>query len=188
MKHMFVAEYKNCRIRPVLHRDIEFFRVWRNNTSLSKYLTPIGEITPQMQEEWFNKNQADTDIVTFSVDETRDYNRVVGSASLYNFSGHTAEVGKTIIGDDEARGKSLGFYSELMTVYVGFVKLQLEEIIAHIHEDNIASMKRAKRLGYTIIDKYLLSSGGFECKLMTTKKQFINNHPDLSEIRIFEIS
>lgn len=186
MKHNFCAEYKNCKIRPVHQEDIELLRVWRNNQQLSKYLTPVGEITPLMQQEWFERNQEDPNIITFAVEETRDFKRLVGSASLYDFNGTTAEVGKTMIGDDEARGKSLGFFSELMTVYVGLEKLNLQTIIARIHEDNIASMKRSKRLGYTIVGKHPFITGGNECELVTTKAQFESNHPYLSEIHIYE--
>ena len=186
MKHSYCAQYRNCLIRPVRESDIELLRVWRNNTALSRYLTPVGEITPQMQADWYRRNQADPDIITFAVEETRDFHRMVGSASLYEFVGTTAEVGKTMIGDDEARGKSLGFYSELMTVYIGFEKLGLERIVARIHEDNQASMKRSRRLGYTVVGKHPFISGGFECELECTKQQFYAAHPELPEIRIFE--
>ena len=91
-----------------------------------------------------------------------------------------------MIGDDEARGKSLGFYSELMAVYVGFEKLGLERIVARIHEDNQASMKRSRRLGYTVVGKHPFVSGGFECELECSKEQFYAAHPELSEITIFE--
>ena len=186
MKHSYCASYKNCLIRPVRESDIELLRVWRNNTKLSRYLTPVGEITPEMQMEWFHRNREDPNIITFVVDETDKLHRMVGSASLYDFAGTTAEVGKTMIGDDEARGKSLGFYSELMAVYVGFEKLGLERIIARIHEDNQASMKRSRRLGYTVVGKHPFSSGGFECELECSKEQFYAAHPELSEIKIFE--
>lgn len=186
MKHIYCASYKNCLIRPVHHDDIEFYRLWRNNQMLSRYLTPVGEITKEMQENWFINNQEDPDIVTFSVEETVNLNRMVGSASLYEFVGDQAEVGKTIIGDDEARGKSLGFYSELMAVYIGFERLGLKKIVARIHEDNVASLKRAKRLGYTITGKHPFEGGGYELELMSTKEQFAETHPYLSEIKIFE--
>lgn len=186
MKHRYCAEYKNCLIRPLRHEDIELYRLWRNNEMLSRYLTPVGQITPEMQEEWFLKNQEDSNIVTFTAVETEAFKRAVGSASLYDFTGHTAEIGKTIIGDDEARGKSLGFYSELMAVYVGFEKLGLEKIVARIHEDNVASMKRSRRLGYTITGRHPFITGGYECELSATKEQFMECHPFLSEVRIFE--
>lgn len=186
MKHSFCAEYKNCRIRPVHYEDIELFRIWRNNEALSRYLTPVGEITREMQDEWYRKNQKDENIVTFAVDETENFNRMIGSASLYNFSEGQAEIGKTIIGDDQARGKSLGFYSELMAVYIGFQKLNLERIIARIHEDNVASIKRSKRLGYIVTGQHPFISGGNELELTTTKAHFQEVHPYLSEIKIFD--
>lgn len=186
MKHTYCASYKNCLIRPVHHEDIELYRLWRNNQVLSRYLTPVGQITKEMQEHWFERNQADPNIISFSVEETENLNRMVGSASLYDFVGDQAEVGKTIIGDDEARGKSLGFYSELMAVYIGFEKLGLKKIVARIHEDNTASIKRSKRLGYIVTGKHPFESGGYEVELMTTKEQFLKAHPYLPEIKIFE--
>lgn len=186
MKHIYCASYKNCLIRPVYYEDIELFRKWRNNETLSRYLTPVGTITKVMQEKWFENNQNDPDIITFAVEETQNLKRMVGSASLYEFVDGQAEVGKTIIGDDEARGKSLGFYSELMTVYIGFQVLGLKKIVARIHEDNMASIKRSKRLGYTVTGKHPFVTGGCELELMATKEQFEQAHPYLSEIKIFE--
>lgn len=153
---------------------------------LSRYLTPVGEITKEMQERWFESNQTDHNIISFSVVETENLHRMVGSASLYDFVGDQAEVGKTIIGDDEARGKSLGFYSELMAVYIGFEKMGIKKIVARIHEDNVASIKRSKRLGYTVTGKHPFEGGGYELELSTTKEQFEQTHPYLSEIKIFE--
>lgn len=190
MRHHFCAEYENCKIRPLRHEDIELLRIWRNNQALSKYLTPVGEITPEMQEEWFIRNQADENIVTFAVEETKQFKRMIGSVSLYDFqdsaAGRLAEVGKSMIGDDEARGKSLGFLSELMADYIGFQRLNLALIIARIHENNAASMKRAKRLGYTIIGSHPFVDGCREIDMNTTKAQFEQCHEFLPQIRIFE--
>lgn len=58
MEHTFHAAYQNCLIRPLRESDIECLRVWRNNTQLSRYLTPILEITPAMQLDWFRRSQS----------------------------------------------------------------------------------------------------------------------------------
>ena len=82
--------------------DIENLRVWRNDKSKTQFLKPIGEITPEMQLEWFKKYLDNQDEITFAIEETKDLNRMVGSVTLYNFHGKVAEVGKIQIGDREA--------------------------------------------------------------------------------------
>lgn len=186
MEHTFRAAYQNCLIRPLRESDIEHLRVWRNNTQLSRYLTPIPEITPAMQLDWFHRSQSDPNILTFAVEETLRFRRLIGSVSLYDFQGTVAEVGKIMIGDDEARGKSLGFYSNLMTAYIGFEKLGLTRVIAHVHEENQASMKCFLRIGYTVTGRRPFMQDGYECELECSREHFYAAHPELPEISIQE--
>lgn len=54
MMHTYEASYKQTIIRPLLKKDIELMRIWRNNSILSRYLKPIGKITPEMQLKWLS--------------------------------------------------------------------------------------------------------------------------------------
>lgn len=184
MKHNFCAEYLNCRIRPVIQDDIEAFRLWRNNKALSQFLAPTRQITSEMQEKWFESNLLDRDIITFSIDETKELCRVVGSVSLYYFSNGVAEVGKTIIGDDEARGKSLAFYGEMMAMFIGFQALGIEKITTKTHENNASGMKLVNRLGFEKCGKHPFDGGGDEYDFIVTKEQFEKFHPFLQAVKI----
>lgn len=109
MKHNYSATYKNVILRPLKEEDIEMLRIWRNDISQTKFLTPIGEISPAMQKKWYNDYLNNPDEITFSIIETASLNRLVGSVALYHFKNGIAEIGKIQIGDREAHGLGLGF-------------------------------------------------------------------------------
>ena len=67
MMHTYEASYKQTIIRPLLKKDIELMRIWRNNSILSRYLKPIGKITPEMQLKWFKNYIIDNNILFFQL-------------------------------------------------------------------------------------------------------------------------
>ena len=55
MKHSYMSEYRNVRLKPLAAEDIELLRNWRNDAGNSKYLRKIPHITSEMQKAWFEK-------------------------------------------------------------------------------------------------------------------------------------
>ena len=108
MDHTYESLYKNVYLCPLKRENIEYLRVWRNNTSNTKYLRQIPYITEQMQNNWFEAYLSNNNEIVFEIHEKGDLNRMVGSLSLYNFNGDSLEFGKILIGDKEAHGKRIG--------------------------------------------------------------------------------
>lgn len=94
MQHSFWVEYDNVLIRQIREADIEQMRLWRNSANISKYLRPIGEITQEMQLEWFHQYLMDENNLTFAIEETERLHRMVGTVSLYDFHGSESNCGK----------------------------------------------------------------------------------------------
>lgn len=162
MKHTYGAVYQDVRLRPLAKKDIEKLRIWRNDVSKTRFLRRIGEITPQMQEKWFERYQADEDEIIFAIDEISELHRIVGSVALYNFAGDTAEVGKIQIGDNEANGRGIGRKSLVMAMWIGFQKLGLKKIVGAVHPDNISAYKNDIKIGFQVVGKHPAPNGGFE--------------------------
>ena len=68
MQHSFWVEYDNVLIRQIREADIEQMRLWRNSANISKYLRPIGEITQEMQLEWYHQYLLDENNLTFAIE------------------------------------------------------------------------------------------------------------------------
>jgi len=162
MKHTYGAVYDNVKLRPLEHGDIENLRIWRNDTSQTQFLRPIGEITPEMQEKWFENYLSNTGEMVFAIEETIELNRLVGSVALYNIGGETAEVGKIQIGDAEAHGRGIGSKSFVMALLIGFQKLGLKKIVGSVHRDNIAAYKTDMKIGFQVTGHHEAIVGGIE--------------------------
>lgn len=184
MNHKYGASYDNVRLRPLEKNDIENLRVWRNDKSKTQFLKPIGEITPEMQLEWFKKYLDNQDEITFAIEETKDLNRMVGSVTLYNFHGKVAEVGKIQIGDREANGRGIGRKSLVMAMWIGFKKLELEKIVGAVHRENIAAHKNDMKIGFLVVGEHEAPMGGVEDEIEIDEKRLTEVNPYVSDIII----
>lgn len=182
MNHNYGAQYQDVRLRPLEKRDIEKLRLWRNDASKTQFLRKVGEITPEMQEKWFEDYLINPDEITFAIEEISELHRIVGSVALYNFHGNTAEVGKIQIGDSEANGRGIGRKSLVMAMWIGFKKMKLKKIVGAVHQDNIAAHKNDMKIGFQIVGKHPAHVGGFEDELEIDEKRLAEVNEYVSQI------
>lgn len=182
MDHNFEARYQNVRIRPLAKGDIEALRLWRNDTSKTRFLRQIGEITPQMQESWFYRYLDSPDEYIFAIDETERLDRMVGSVALYDVCGDVAEVGKIQIGDTAANGCGIGRTSLVMAMWIGFRKLGLKKIVGSVHRDNHSAYINDLRVGFQIVGEHPAAVGGVEDDIEIDEKRLLEVNPFVTEI------
>lgn len=153
MKHELYEEYKNIRIRPLCDEDLEFLRIWRNDSNNTKYLTHIPYITRDMQEKWFENSLIEPNEYIFAIDEIHELKKIVGSMSLYNITSKNAEFGKILIGDNAAHGKKIGLNSLKALLNICFNRLNLDFVYLHVYKDNKAAITIYQQAGFTIVDE-----------------------------------
>lgn len=186
MNHPYCAEYKHVRIRPLHEADIELLRVWRNDPAISTFLRPIPYITPSMQHTWFSTYLQDSSAITFAIEEIAELHRVVGSLSIYNLSGtDSAEIGKIVVGDMDARGKQIGYLSLVLALQIGFQFLGLHKFTLSVHERNIPAMHIYQKAGFQTVGSHNFINGGKELEMHLTKAGFEDSNPMLSEVNLF---
>ena len=185
MQHSFWVEYDNVLIRQIREADTEQIRLWRNSANISKYLRPIGEITQEMQLEWYHQYLLDENNLTFAIEETGRLHRMVGTVSLYDFRGSESNCGKTVIGDPEAAGNNLGFRGEVLALHIGFQKLGIQYYITEVDQENIKSQKMTAMLGFKKVGYRPLNyRNGYEDQFKMTYKEFYEAHPYLKELEV----
>ncbi len=173
MNHKYCAKYKNVKLRPLERNDIEQLRVWRNDYSKTKYLRKIELITPEKQLEWYESYLSNPDEIIFSIIETQQLKRIVGSIALYNFKDGQAEVGKIQIGDDNAHGMGIGKISLVMASLIGFQKLGLTKVVSSVHQNNIAAHKNNMKVGFRIVGNHPAPMGGIEDEIEIDKERLL---------------
>ena len=185
MKHTYCAEYKNVRIRPLRHGDIEKLREWRNNASISRFLAPMNEITTEMQNKWFYNYLSDMDQFIFAIEETETLHRVVGSVAIYGFNGTSAEVGKIVVGDPEAKGRKIGSIALLLAIEVGFEKMGIDTYIGDVHDENIPAKTNDLKAGFIVTGRHEFISGGIELEIKLSRERFEEINPFTKEFILY---
>ena len=183
MEHNYCVEYKGLLIRPMYECDIELLRKWRNDKELSKYLTPIGQITKEMQIRWYKNYLKDNDIIFFSIVD-RSYEKVIGSVPLYDFENDACEVGKIVLGNERGEGK--GYISLLMAIYIAIRERGIYMINLRVCEENKIAYNLYKKVGFVEMNRHSFVGGGSEIKMVITKNDFLNNNIMVNDFKIFK--
>lgn len=152
MRHCYEIRYKNVFLRPLLDKDIESLRVWRNNPDSSLYLSKVPYITSEMQMEWYERYKVNEDEMIFAIVEDDELKRLVGSLSLYQFNGDVCLFGKILIGDNDAHGRKIGLNATVAATKVAFEQMGINRVDLFVFPENVAAYKTYKRAGFVVSD------------------------------------
>lgn len=172
MKHNFSIQDGNLLLRPLQGNDIENLRNWRNDPVTTRYLRPIGYITEDMQKKWYDTYLNNPTEAAFAIVETSKFNRMIGSIAIYDVKNGTAEIGKFLIGDSEARGSGYGSRSIAMAAQIAFACMGLKRVISSVHQDNIPSYKSFTKNGFRKFGCHPCVVGGIEDELELLQSDF----------------
>lgn len=135
-------------LRPLTHDKIEMVRQWRNHPKIQQYMEYREEITPEMQEQWFQKISTSGKDFYFIINyESKE----VGLINIrdVDFKSGEGEPG-IFIWDDEYLNTGLSFRASLCLLDWVFESLKLNKTTAHILCDNIRSKQFAEVRGYKL--------------------------------------
>ncbi len=131
--------------------DLELIRKWRNTIGIRQHMDFQEEITPEMQEKWFEK--LDPSVNFFFIIH---FNKIpIGLIQLQeiDWNSKTASSG-LYIGDQRYQGSPLAYMASLPILDLGFNILGLESIIAKVSKQNKKALQYNQSLGF-IIEKEL---------------------------------
>lgn len=74
----------------------------------------------------------------------------MGSVSVYNFEDSKCEVGKIMVGDEEAHNKKIGYNSMVAIINLIFEEMSYKIIYLYVYEENIPALKIYQQLGFKI--------------------------------------
>lgn len=155
MEHNYNNQCENVVIRPLGAGDLEYLRVWRNDSANTKYLRKIPYITYEMQKNWFNNYLRDETVMVFAIEEVEHVCGLVGSMALYNFEAKQAEFGRLLIGDNNAHGLRVGLNALKALKKIAQNDLNLQKIYLHVYKDNLPALKVYKEAGFSITSQYV---------------------------------
>ena len=143
--------------------------MWRNRPEVYDSLFNHRFITPELQQEWYNKViHDDTKIIT--VIEEKANSNPVGMTALNNIDYlHRTAESSFFIGEESCRGKGYAYEAEYLKIKYGFENLNLNKIYAYVLISNIKSANLHKKLGFYLegtLRNHVFHRGSYEDVLM----------------------
>ena len=156
MNHSYSIKNDLLSLRPILNKDLENLRKWRNQEDIRKWFFSQITITELQQISWYENYLKKNNDIGFIIEETTN-KKSIGTASIYNidFINRNAEFGRIFIGESEARGKGYGLISCNLLVTFAFNVLKLDMVYLEVFSDNSAAIKSYLKAGFSFHSKYL---------------------------------
>lgn len=131
-----VLESADCVLREVRSTDLEQMRAWRNQPEARRWFFHQDEITEEMQIAWFNRYLKNDRDLLYLI-ETKD-GRSVGTIGLDHIDRGqgTAELGRMLIGDLDARRHGFGRRAVEILLHYAFDRIGLHRVFLEVQEDN----------------------------------------------------
>jgi RimJ/RimL family protein N-acetyltransferase len=139
------------RLRLLEENDLPMTLAWRNQDHIRRWFLHSDIITPERHRAWWEHYRDRDDDFVFVIEETRQLNRPVGQASLYNIDwpGGRAEFGRLMIGDAAASGLGLARQSTARLIDEALGPWQLREIRLEVLETNVAARRVYEACGFS---------------------------------------
>lgn len=157
---MIIIKDYGVELRQLTEDKIEMVRQWRNSEKINRYMAFRGEISPEMQKDWFMKvSQSDNQFYfIIAVDD-----KEVGLINIKNVDWElkTGESG-IFIYDDSCLHAGVSYRAALCQRDFAFRILHLDTLQAHILNTNPRSIKYNKKFGFQLADGEE-SSPSYEC-------------------------
>ena len=136
-------------LRPLTHDKIEMVRRWRTDPKIAQYMEYRGEITPEMQERWFDKiSCSGSDFFFLMVVDGKEIGLI--NVKDVNWDKKTGETG-IFIWDENYLNSDYGIRFVIAIHDFSFEVLGLESLHGHTLSDNKRANRLNKAIGYVVV-------------------------------------
>ena len=158
----FIKKY-GVTLEKMTHQKIEIVRQWRNDPKIDKYMEFHEEITPQMQENWFNRINNDNNLYYIIQYEGND----IGLINIKDLNDELTEgESGCFIYEDKYLNRDISYRAHLALFDYFFNEFNGKGLKSHIKEDNPRASRFAQFLGFSLLDdsrtEYHLSKEEYE--------------------------
>lgn len=143
-----VIEMYGVTLRLLTHDKIELLRFWRNHPKIQQTMAYRAEITPEMQESWFERiNTSGKDFYYIVEYEGRD----VGCINIkdVDFEEGVGEPG-IFFWDDDVIGTDVPTRASFCLGHLAWNILGLKKEVIHVLKDNKRAIRYNKLIGFKL--------------------------------------
>jgi RimJ/RimL family protein N-acetyltransferase len=140
----------NVQLKPLRAEDLDQLRLWRNSPEVSSQMLDQTEISPERQQQWFERVSSDRRQMQFVIYYK---NQQVGACNLKSPTAlavaecNSLETG-FYLGDTRYRGTILAFFAALALNQYAFEQLGVKLLKAQVKSSNSAALRFNEQLGY----------------------------------------
>jgi diamine N-acetyltransferase len=123
---------------------------WRNQDAIRRWFVHSEVIALADHRAWFARYEDRDDDFLFIIEETRDLHKPVGQVGLYRIEAvrGSAEFGRLLIGEADARGKGLAQKATALVLDFAFCSLGLQEVLLEVLPENEPAKAVYRRCGF----------------------------------------
>jgi RimJ/RimL family protein N-acetyltransferase len=146
-KHLKIIENYGVKLKPLMAKDLELVRRWRNDPKIARFMEFRDYITDDMQIKWFEKISNGNNF--FYITEFEDKDIALANIKDIDFENKIGEGGLFIWDDNHT--DSIISYKIIYALYdFAFEKLGLTQIECHVLRDNKRAIDYNKSLGFKL--------------------------------------
>lgn len=140
----------------VRKEHIEMIRVWRNDPKIKEHMFYRGEISPDMQRDWFNSVSNDHNFYFVVQHEEKQIGLISISSIDYE---HRMAFAGLFIYDDDYTGTDVPVRASLCLLDVFFSLTNIDTIFAKVRDSNLVADEYNTALGFERIKRIELGQG-----------------------------
>ncbi len=150
-------------LRPVVREDLPLRMKWLNSEPVLRWM-PIGRVTAETTEQWFERNKDDVSKRHFTVFCVKT-DRAIGIAGLTGINQKDANAASYLaIGETDYLKKGIAPQICGLLARYGFEQLGLNRVYAYCYADNAASIRAFLKAGFKqegLLRQHALRDGAF---------------------------
>lgn len=133
------------RLRLLEEKDLPMTLSWRNKDRCRKAFRTTEVIVPEKHRLWYESYQKKENDFVFVIESPA---RPVGQISLYGTTERDGELGRLMIGEDDALRKGYALDAVDMVLRRVAKDLSLAEVYLEVRDDNKPAIRLYKRAGF----------------------------------------
>lgn len=177
MDKNLVLESYGVKLKRLTHNKIELLRQWRNDPKIQQYMIYREEITPEMQEQWFQKIDNDNNFYFIIEYEGKE----IGCVNIkdVDYEKKTGEPG-IFIYDDEYLNTDVPMRASFCQGDFVWDMLNLDELYIHVLKSNHRAVKENLFFGYELLPN---QENLEEQKYVLTRERMLEMKPKMDRLK-----
>lgn len=151
---MNLLESELVRLRALEPDDVDLLYKWENNTEVWRVSNTVAPFSRHILTQFIDNQQYDvfeTRQLRLIIEDVKE-GRAVGAIDLFDIDPYNKRAGVGVLIHREAdQGKGYASNALQLLIRFSFMILQLNQLYANIHSDNVESINLFRSKGFTTI-------------------------------------